>query len=521
MSNPDAVEPDEREESSNSESSDSDSSGDEEPQVEWLVSTREKRSTAGNRLTSLLQQEDENDELELLFAEGDEDDDEEFDDPTANDSDVQMDSSDDDDDQGPSAAVDDLDGEKELQQQERAKQRKKRKANDHLPKAFQKRQRYNEDESNAPVAIPRPKKKSERTSWLPLPGDAPTRLSGRAATRTQREELRKQLVVREEYRLRQQEIMERANAKREANKPKQMTQEDRLAEAARVEKRNAKSLNKWEEAEKQREEEQRAKLAALHNRKLEGPVVSLLSCRNTYEDGRLKMVGKNSIAAKPGFVYKRKKVEEVMDETVESSRRGSTHTESAFSTKAASVVGTKESTPIPDSAIPLQHPSTIHAASTKQGIPDLSLSKEPQESATTGPDSVSVGQQNEVDKHTEQIQTSNPSDAEPVTKPVESAAMELDTPNVPVPIAPKVEDIPPTDKHISPEPTAPQLQQPQALVPDAFIEYSMASRVQLVNFKDITAKDKQDFYSMILFGRDASYFAKTAKPHSLSSILNT
>jgi vacuolar protein sorting-associated protein 72 len=79
-------------------SSDSDSgsgSESEEEQIEWLVTTREKRSTAGNRLASILQQEEPDDELELLFAEAD--DDAGFED-VDEDSDVQMDSSDDDED---------------------------------------------------------------------------------------------------------------------------------------------------------------------------------------------------------------------------------------------------------------------------------------------------------------------------------------------------------------------------------------------------------------------------------------
>ena len=68
--------------------------------------------------------------------------------------------------------------------------------------------------------------------------------------------------------------MEKAAAAKEAAKKPAMTQADRLAEAARIEKANSKSLSRWEEAEQQREEEQRAKLAALSNRHLEGPVVT-------------------------------------------------------------------------------------------------------------------------------------------------------------------------------------------------------------------------------------------------------
>ena len=79
---------------------------------------------------------------------------------------------------------------------------------------------------------------------------------------------------RELKRVRQLANMEKAARRREAERRPERTQEDRLAEAARIEKRNAKSLNRWEEAERIREEEQRAKLAALHDRRLEGPVIT-------------------------------------------------------------------------------------------------------------------------------------------------------------------------------------------------------------------------------------------------------
>ncbi len=114
----------EEEEGSVSGSGSGSDSESEEEQVEWLATTREKRATAGNRLASLLQQEESDDELELLFEEPE--DDVGFEDAGA-DSDVQMDSSSDDEDQGP-AAGDELEGEKAIQRQERAeRQAKKRK----------------------------------------------------------------------------------------------------------------------------------------------------------------------------------------------------------------------------------------------------------------------------------------------------------------------------------------------------------------------------------------------------------
>lgn len=262
-------------------------------QTEWLVTSRAKRSTAGNRLASLLQQEDPDDELELLFEEPEND--EGFEEVEA-DSDVQMDSSDDDDDQGPAAGADDLDGEKELQRKERAEKLKKRKANDGIPKMFKKKVKIDPTALHAPgIQAPRPKKKSERSSWIPAPEDAPTRASQRGSTRQSKDELHKQMVDREIKRLKQLENMERAAARKEAAKKPAMTQEDRLAEAARVEKKNQKSLSRWEEAEQQREEEQLAKLAAMSDRYLEGPVITMWSGMAEWVGGTLKRVGKKLV----------------------------------------------------------------------------------------------------------------------------------------------------------------------------------------------------------------------------------
>jgi vacuolar protein sorting-associated protein 72 len=297
-------------ESSNSGSS----SGEEEEQTEWLATTRQKRSTAGNRLSTLIQQAAaEDDELELLFAE--DEDDVGFEDVEDDASDVQMDSSDDDDDQGPTAGAEELDGEKELQQQARAeRQAKKRKANDGIPKAFRKKVKI---DPTAPKSTPpRPKKKSERASWIPTPEDAPTRASARSTTKISKEQLHAQMLEREKRRLRQLAIMEKAEKKKNAEKPKEITQEDRLAEAVRVETRNAQSLNSWEEAEKIREEERRAKLEALHNRKMQGPYITWWSGLAEWVGGKLKRVGKNiTIEEKQkGTAGRKRKADEMQEE---------------------------------------------------------------------------------------------------------------------------------------------------------------------------------------------------------------
>ena len=277
-------------------SSDSDSSagsndgGSGSPKIEWLATGRAKRSTAGNRMKSMLANEEPDSDLELLFAEDEND--AGFEDVGDDASDVQMDSSSDDEDE--QNAGDDLEGEKELERQAREKRTaaRKRKAQEAIPAKFRKKVRVQPTGPvAAPAPAPRPKKKSERHSWLPSPADAPTRASERQTTRMSKEQLHQQMKEREARRLKQLAIMEKKQKKLEAMKKPPMTQEERLAEAAIVEKRNAKSLNRWEEAEKQREEERKAKLAALNSRTLKGPVITFWSGRREWNDDRLKQGG--------------------------------------------------------------------------------------------------------------------------------------------------------------------------------------------------------------------------------------
>ena len=288
-----AEEPDKDAESEDSSRSDEDSS------VELLVAGREKRTTAGTRMSSLLEREGD-DELELLFAE-DEEEDEEFDEEDAEDgSDVQLDSASSDDDQGPAKGDDDLEGEKELQRQTRVERQKKRKAQDVFMKPGTLRKRPRLDaRPGAPMAprtpAPRPKKKSERVSWLPTSEEGPVRASSRKQTMKNKEVIHSRLVASEKRRMHQLQVMEEAAKRKEASRPKAMTQAQRMDEAARTERSNAKSLNRWEAAEKKRLEEQKAKLEALHNRQLTGPVISWWSGMARWVNGKLKQVGWNSI----------------------------------------------------------------------------------------------------------------------------------------------------------------------------------------------------------------------------------
>lgn len=96
------------------------------------------------------------------------------------------------------------------------------------------------------------------------------------------------MAEREARRLKQLAQMEKKAARLEAMKKPPMTQEERLAEAAIVEKRNSKSLNRWEEAEKQREQERKAKLAALNQRSLKGPFITFWSGKGQWDDLELR-----------------------------------------------------------------------------------------------------------------------------------------------------------------------------------------------------------------------------------------
>lgn len=290
-------------------SSDDDSS--DEPAIESLVAGRAKRVTAGNRLTSLLAKEGNDDELELLFAEDEEEEDVEFDGHDGDDaSDVDLASSssdNDDDDHGPAGSGDDLEGEKAIQQQDRAERKQKRKALDLFKKPPASRPKTQPLRTATPMApatpltpaaaaaAARPKKKSERISWIPAADDVPVRSSSRKQTVQNKEAIHLRMQASEEKRRRQLRIMAAAAQRKEATKPRARTQADRLAEAARTETTNAHSLNRWEEAEKKRSAEQKARLAALHDRQLPGPVTTYWSGPAQWRDGRLVAVGARTV----------------------------------------------------------------------------------------------------------------------------------------------------------------------------------------------------------------------------------
>ena len=272
--------------------------------VELMVTARVKRATAGNRLSSLLDKE-ARDDIDLLFAENEEEEDVEFEEEEEEEEDgdgseAELESSSNEEDAGPANGEDDLTGERELQKQDRL-ERKKRKAQDvfNNPGALRKRVRVDPTATLAPGApptpAPRPKKKSERVSWVPAPADAPTRISSRKQTVKNREVVHKRLVDSEQQRIKIMKQMEAAQKRKDAHQVKPMTQAERLDEAAKIERKNAKSLNRWEEAERKRSEEQKARLEALHNRQLTGPVISIWSGIARFINGKVFQIGVREI----------------------------------------------------------------------------------------------------------------------------------------------------------------------------------------------------------------------------------
>ena len=290
------------------EESDSSGSNDDEPDdgdddgdvpVQSLVSGRSKRATAGNRLSSLLEREGD-DDLELLFAEDEEQEDVEFegDDAEAA-SDVQLDSSSDEEDQGPAKAEDELEGERELQRQDRVERLQKRKAQEIFKRPGGLRKKLKLDPTMAAgfplTPVPRPRKKSERVSWIPTAEEGPTRSSTRKQTVQNKKTVHQRMIANEKRRVALIGTMEAAARLKEASKPKLMTQEERMEEAARTERKNAKSLNRWEETEKKRLEDQRAKMDALQNRQLSGPVITWWSGMARWVSGRLAQIGRRQM----------------------------------------------------------------------------------------------------------------------------------------------------------------------------------------------------------------------------------
>lgn len=283
-------------------SSDADSNSEDEIQIESLVAGRERRTNAGNRMATLLATEeaidepenadndDDDDDLKLLFEEVAEGEDAEFASGDDAVSDVEMDGSTDDED---GKEDDEEAGEKEIERQVKEDKKRKRKA---LESFGVNKKRKTTDVKAVTVAKstpisaalgPRPKKKSERVSWLPTQDEGPTRASSRKQTMQNKQVVHERMKEGEKRRVQQLKTMEAAAKRKEKERSsKALTQEDRLAEAASVEERNATTLNRWEATERKRVEEQRVKLASLKNRGLQGAVMTIWSGPSQWVDGK-------------------------------------------------------------------------------------------------------------------------------------------------------------------------------------------------------------------------------------------
>jgi vacuolar protein sorting-associated protein 72 len=256
-----------------------------------LVATRRKRATAGNLYATLRQNLDD-EELQRELMADEEDDEGEYEGSEKDDDDAAMDESDDDEDAGPAkeGEKEDLEGEKELQKAERAAARKKRKFDEarmRLP-AWQKpkkKVRLADDVESAP----KPKKKSERSNWLPTAADAPSRQSTRASAVANREHVHENLKASTKRSENQKKIMKVHQERQKEKQMKELTQEERMLKAARVEKETMRDFGRWEreEAEKQRIREEMA--AAKRRKVIEGPVIRHWSGSVLWESDDIKV----------------------------------------------------------------------------------------------------------------------------------------------------------------------------------------------------------------------------------------
>jgi vacuolar protein sorting-associated protein 72 len=177
-----------------------------------------------------------------------------------------------------------------LQKAERQEARKKkRKANDfaNMPlNPLMKRQRLAATNS---LLAPRPRKKSERISWLPTLDDAPTRQSRRRQTVANKEQTEAKLKESQKRSEKAHELIKIAAEKKAASAVPALTQEDRMKRALKVEKENSRTLNRWEKAEEERQLAQQRRLEALRDRQLEGPVFRYWSGSVMWEGEKIKV----------------------------------------------------------------------------------------------------------------------------------------------------------------------------------------------------------------------------------------
>jgi vacuolar protein sorting-associated protein 72 len=268
-----------------------------EAPTELMVKTRARRSNAGNRMSTLLAQSAEAEEWGEEWEEVANE--EEFHGDDVNEqADYNMDSSSSEEDAD--AADDDDAGERELRKAERQEKNKKRKAATNpfaarVAAVTRKKVKLDLRRDQSPAdALPRPKKKSERASWLPTEEDGPVRASARTQTVANKEATLSKLMEKDRRRDDTLAMMKAAEARKKKDEPKPLTQAERLAEAARNERINKKTLHRWEEAEEARAAERQAKIDALKNRQIQGPVIRYYSGPAIWVDDKVKYTGKDA-----------------------------------------------------------------------------------------------------------------------------------------------------------------------------------------------------------------------------------
>ncbi|KAF2150713.1 YL1-domain-containing protein [Myriangium duriaei CBS 260.36] len=238
------------------------------PPPETLIAGRAKRSTAGNRLSHLLQHLDDEDIKADLLADQ-EDDQKDYSASEDDDADVALDSSDDSEDEAKEGEDQDLVGEKELRKEERVESKRKRKARELVRIQPLKKKVKILEEATSQDGTPVAPKKADRITFADL---GPTRQSSRSQTVANAKVTAANLKESRRRAQRTQEIMRIAAEKKAAEAGPKLTQADRMARALEIEKENSRSLNRWEKSERERLRIQQEKLDAMRNRKIEGPV---------------------------------------------------------------------------------------------------------------------------------------------------------------------------------------------------------------------------------------------------------
>lgn len=274
----------------------SEDEGEPEAHVDLMVTTRARRSNAGNRMSTLLAKSAEEEEWGEEWEEVANEEDFQGDDVNEQE-DYNLDSSSSEEEDG---ADDDEEGEKELRKAERQEKSRKRKVATNpfaarVAAAARKKVKLDvPDAHSSMLAPPRPKKKSERASWIPTEEDGPVRTSSRKQTVANKENTLAKLKEKDRRRDDTLAMMKAAEARKAKAKEKPLTQAERLAEAARNERVNKKTLHRWEEAEEARAAERQAKIDALKNRQMEGPFIRYYSGPAIWVDDKVKYVGKEA-----------------------------------------------------------------------------------------------------------------------------------------------------------------------------------------------------------------------------------